>query len=89
MKVVNGHVCLTGCDEAAARRGADPRNPTKDPAKQALLDEADALKRGEPAEPKASVLYGGRVADIRGVAAPGEIAARPPGPLGTRLDVTV
>lgn len=44
LQVVNGFVCMSGCDVAAARRGADPRNPTKDPVKQALLDQADPMK---------------------------------------------
>jgi hypothetical protein len=38
MKIVNGHVCATSCDERVARRGVDPRNPREDPVKQAALD---------------------------------------------------
>ncbi len=47
MKIINGYVCQTACDERAARQGKDPRNPHADPVKQQLLDEADALK-GKP-----------------------------------------
>lgn len=49
LQVVNGFICMSGCDVAAARRGADPRNPTQDPVKQALLDRADPAKAARSA----------------------------------------
>jgi hypothetical protein len=48
IQVVNGYLCMTGCDVAAARRGEDPRNPTGDPAKQALIDRAHPAEAGGP-----------------------------------------
>jgi hypothetical protein len=44
LQVVNGYICTSGCDVEAARRGADPRNPTRDPVKQELLDRANPAK---------------------------------------------
>lgn len=57
--VVNGFVCMNGCDVAAARRGADPRNPTRDPVKQEMLDRANPAKAERPAAAVAGL--GGRV----------------------------
>ena len=37
VSVVNGFVCQSGCDEAVARKGRDPRNPKGDPAKAEAL----------------------------------------------------
>jgi hypothetical protein len=37
VSVVNGFVCQSGCDEAMARKGRDPRNPKNDPAKAEAL----------------------------------------------------
>lgn len=37
VSVVNGFVCQTGCDEAVARKGRDPRNPKDNPMKAAAL----------------------------------------------------
>lgn len=43
VSVVNGFVCQSGCDEAVARKGRDPRNPKNDPAKAETL----AVKDGK------------------------------------------
>lgn len=43
VSVVNGYVCQSGCDEAVARKGHDPRNPKDNPAKAELL----AIKDGK------------------------------------------
>jgi hypothetical protein len=37
VSVVNGFVCQSGCDEAVARKGRDPRNPKNDPVKAEAL----------------------------------------------------
>jgi len=75
MKIINGYVCQSGCDERLARQGKDPRNPHADPVKQKQLDEADVLKgkppkddhRVEPAaETQGAAVPGlGWIADIR------------------------
>lgn len=58
MKIVNGFVCQTCCDERVAKRGIDPRNPHEDPVRQQRIDEEDALKGKPPkrhgAEPTAA-----------------------------------
>ena len=46
MRIVNGYVCQTGCDVAAARRGHDPRNPHDDPVK---AEKPDAARHPERA----------------------------------------
>jgi hypothetical protein len=46
MRIVNGYVCMTSCDEAVARRNIDPKNPHDDPVKAAQLAE----KKGVVAE---------------------------------------
>lgn len=60
IRVVNGFVCMNGCDVAAARRGADPRNPTRDPVKQEILDRANPAKAAQPIATGSDGL-GGRV----------------------------
>lgn len=67
MKIVNGHVCHSSCDERVAKQGQDPRNPHADPVKQQLLDEADALK-GKPPKDHARVEP---VADTAAASLPG------------------
>ncbi len=46
VRIVNGFVCQTGCDERVARHGIDPRNPRDDPMKQKELDREKALRSG-------------------------------------------
>ncbi len=75
MKIINGYVCRTSCDERAAKQGKDPRNPHADPVKQRLLAEADALKGKRPKD-------AGRVEPV-----PAVIAASTPG-LGWIADIT-
>ncbi len=58
VKIINGYVCRTSCDERAAKQGKDPRNPHADPVKQRLLAEADALKGKRPKD-------AGRVEPVR------------------------
>ena len=48
MQIVNGYVCATGCDVAAAKRGHDPKNPHDDPVKAAVLNDQKALAQGKP-----------------------------------------
>jgi hypothetical protein len=43
MQIVNGYVCQTGCDVAAAKRGHDPKNPRDDPVKAEMLARAKGL----------------------------------------------
>ncbi|WP_421759977.1 hypothetical protein [Devosia sp.] len=71
MQIVNGYVCATSCDVAAAKTGHDPKNPHDDPVKAAALAEQKALASGKPVEASAtassdvsafsedSVLFGG------------------------------
>ncbi len=55
-RIVNGYVCTSGCDVAAAKRNADPRNPRNDPVKAAELAEEKALRSGKP-DAKASDIF--------------------------------
>jgi hypothetical protein len=50
MQIVNGYVCATSCDVAAAKKGHDPKNPHDDPVKAAQLGEAKALATGKPVD---------------------------------------
>jgi hypothetical protein len=50
MQIVNGYICQTGCDVAAARAGHDPKNPHDDPVKARQLEEQKALASGKPIE---------------------------------------
>lgn len=43
MQIVNGYVCQTSCDVAAAKKGHDPKNPHDDPVKAAQLAAADPM----------------------------------------------
>lgn len=47
MQIVNGYVCQTGCDVAAAKKGHDPKNPHDDPIKAKALAEQKALTSGK------------------------------------------
>ena len=49
MQIVNGYVCQTGCDVAAAKKGHDPKNPHDDPMKAEALAEAKGLASGRDA----------------------------------------
>lgn len=68
-RVVNGYVCTSSCDVAAAKRGADPKNPRNDPVKAQELAEKRALASGKPADdktvfkvdPTEAVSFGGRL----------------------------
>ncbi len=82
MQIVNGYVCQTGCDVAAAKKGHDPKNPHDDPVKAAALAEQKGLATGkapvdaagvatESAFAVEAVQFGGRLAGLsvaRGVA---------------------
>lgn len=48
VQIVNGYVCATTCDVAAAKKGHDPKNPHDDPTKAAALNEQKSLARGTP-----------------------------------------
>ena len=72
-RIVNGYVCTSGCDVAAAKRNADPRNPRNDPVKAAELADEKALRSGKPdaeasdvfkVSPAGAVSFGG-VLDTR------------------------
>lgn len=85
IQVVNGYLCMTGCDVAAARRGQDPRNPTGDPVKQALIDRAHPAQasrpgRGGAAGPGAAADSASLSATARGILADG---------IGGRIDIVV
>lgn len=68
-QVVNGYVCTSSCDVAAAKRNADPKNPHNDPVKAQELAEKRALATGKPTEDKnplkveatEAVSFGGRL----------------------------
>jgi len=62
MQIVNGYVCQTSCDVAAAKKGHDPKNPHDDPVKAAQLAASDpmaALKVSTEA-----VQFGGALAGL-------------------------
>ena len=50
MQIVNGYMCATSCDVAAAKTGHDPKNPHDDPVKAAAIAEQKALASGKPVE---------------------------------------
>jgi len=72
MQIVNGYVCQTGCDVAAAKKGHDPKNPHDDPVKAAALAEQKGLATGKAADAKPTdggfaveaVQFGGRLAGL-------------------------
>lgn len=41
ISIVNGYVCRSGCDEAVAKKGRDPRNPSGDPVRTEMLAQRD------------------------------------------------
>lgn len=55
VQIVNGYICATSCDVAAAKTGHDPKNPHDDPVKAAALAEQKALASGKPVDASASV----------------------------------
>lgn len=55
MQIVNGYMCATSCDVAAAKTGHDPKNPHDDPVKAAALAEQKALATGKPVDAVAGV----------------------------------
>ena len=61
MRIVNGYVCMTGCDVRVAKQGVDPENPRRDPVKQQMLDAERALRTGRPDPEKAKVETAGAV----------------------------
>lgn len=81
--IVNGFVCFSCCDEATARKGRDPANPSGDPVKQAQAD----LRRGRPVADAASpdvlttnaVAFGKEQSTVAVSDRPSE-TARAPGP---------
>ncbi len=74
VSVVNGYVCMTGCDAAAARRGTDPRNPTGNPVRQ------DELDRRSPARADETTLRQDGTAGAPSAIRPASETATPPPP---------
>jgi hypothetical protein len=74
MQIVNGYVCQTGCDVAAAKRGHDPKNPRDDPVKAEMLARAKGLPPpDEPVQARTlaadgfssnAVSFGGVLSDV-------------------------
>ena len=62
MQIVNGYVCQTSCDVAAAKKGHDPKNPHDDPVKAAQLAANDPMAALETS-PQA-VQFGGTLAGL-------------------------
>lgn len=79
MSVVNGFVCRSSCDEAVARKGHDPRNPSGNPVKQAELDARD----GRTSKPK--IAFDDTASTVS--TGPGPLGYRPPG-VGLLADVS-
>jgi hypothetical protein len=60
VSVVNGFVCQTGCDEAVARKGRDPRNPKDNPVKAEALAIRDGKAVATTAVPGARIVSFGK-----------------------------
>lgn len=60
VSVVNGFVCQTGCDEAVARKGRDPRNPKDNPVKAEALAIRDGKAVATTGVPGARVVSFGK-----------------------------
>lgn len=60
VSVVNGFVCQTGCDEAVARKGRDPRNPKDNPVKAEALAIRDGKSVATTVVPGARVVSSGK-----------------------------
>ena len=71
MQIVNGYVCQTSCDVAAAKKGHDPKNPHDDPVKAARLAAFDPMAAQKPSAE--AVQFGGALAGL----SVGSIAATP------------
>ncbi len=69
MQIVNGYVCQTCCDVAAAKRGKDPAHPDIDTTKPGQTD-----RSGQPLHPFSdaaktpAVTFGGALARVDGAA---------------------
>jgi hypothetical protein len=62
MQIVNGYVCQTSCDVAAAKKGHDPKNPHDDPVKAAQLAASDPMAAVKDANE--AVQFGGALAGL-------------------------
>ena len=62
MQIVNGYVCQTSCDVAAAKKGHDPKNPHDDPVKAAQLAASDPMAGPKPSAE--AVQFGGALAGL-------------------------
>ncbi len=71
MSVVNGYLCMSGCDAAQARRGENPREA--DPMQADKAEQA-------PGAPDSAVRFGGALAALNGevarAAEAADVAAR-------------
>jgi hypothetical protein len=92
VQIVNGYMCATSCDVAAAKTGHDPKNPHDDPVKAAALAEQKALATGKPVDAVAgassatagfgeeAVRFGGQLAGLsavsNGAATPSQLIDR-------------
>lgn len=79
VSVVNGFVCQTGCDEAIARKGRDPRNPKDNPVKAEALAIQDGKTAATTGVPGARVVSFGMDNSTVAASANAKNAPRNPG----------
>jgi hypothetical protein len=94
MQIVNGYVCQTCCDVAAAKAGKDPAHPNAPPgqsgkaAKPGQTGPSDPTAGADPtgaAQPtnanRPAVTFGGVLAQVNGLSASPQTSPPPPSTL--------
>lgn len=93
MQIVNGYVCRTCCDVAAAKAGKDPAHPNAPPGQTGKTNKSDQTGPSDPSaavdsanaqQPtnanRAAVTFGGVLAQVNGLSASPQ-ASPPPSTL--------
>lgn len=85
MQIVNGYVCQTCCDVAAAKAGKDPAHPNAPPGS---TDKPDGA--AQPGQSSSAVTFGGALARTNGsdAASPSTPPVTPPAYSGNLLNVS-